>query len=88
MRKSKATPRWIFRLMFIFPGAVLAIFGLALLRQGVFWIAGYNARLGRLGYGPSLGYVGFGAIFLIIGLVPWPKDPGPLKKRDKWRTHI
>lgn len=88
MQKPKPPRQWIVRCIFALLGVGLATLGFGLAHEGIFWISGYSARLGGFAFIPSLWYVGLGAILLMIGIIPWPRDPGPLKKRSKWRTHV
>jgi hypothetical protein len=86
MRQRTPTREWPIRLAFILLGGLLAAAGLGAVHNGKFWIVGYNVRLGRVGIAPTLGFAVFGLLFVILGIVPWPKDPGKPQK-NKWKTH-
>ena len=86
MRQRTPTRQWPARLTFILMGGFLIVVGLEAVHNGHFWIAHFSARLGRTVIGPSLDFVVFGLILVILGIVPWPKDPGKPQK-DKWKTH-
>jgi hypothetical protein len=45
--------------------------GWEILHHGYLWVAQYNPRLGRVGYGPSLDYVAFGLVMVLVGVIPW-----------------
>ena len=50
--------------------------GWVAVHNGYFWIISYNARLGTVTNVASLEIAAVGAVFLVIGVVPWPKGPG------------
>jgi hypothetical protein len=74
MRKADSTPRWRARLLLVVIGGVISATGLAIVHMGYSWVAQSNTWVGTPGYAPSLAFVLFGLIFVIIGLVPWPKS--------------
>jgi hypothetical protein len=68
---------------------VLIAFGLATIFSGIvgltdehWWVASFNARLGRVGKAPTLGYIALGSIFLVIGVLPWKRISDWLEKRN------
>jgi hypothetical protein len=86
-------PEWPWRLVLIVLGVGLILLGREMIRQGYLWVAGYNPRLGRTGYGPSLDHVAFGLVMILIGVIPWKPifrmlDRRFLPKLKKPRTHV
>ena len=73
MTQKKPTPEpgWRARVILIAVGGSLIFLGREIIQQGDLWVAGYNARFGRFGYGPSLDYVMFGIAFVLVGIIPW-----------------
>lgn len=71
MKNLTPEPEWPSRVILVTVGAVLIFLGREIIRQGYLWVAGYNARLGRIGYGPSLDYVAFGLVMVLVGVIPW-----------------
>jgi len=56
-------------------GSFLAWLGLEGVQQRIWWVAGYNARLGTFGIAPVAGWVGLGALFFLLGVLSlfWPR---------------
>ena len=87
MRARPRPAQWKFRVGFVIGGTILALMGLGLTHTGIRWMA-VRARYTPFPEMPTLIFTLWGRIFLLIGLLPWPKDPGPTKRRQKWRTHL
>lgn len=79
--------RWPFRLLFVLLGLLIMLVGWEAIRQGYWWVRNYDATQGFIGYGTTLMFVFFGAIFVILGLVPWPKaESKPASKDDIYKV--
>jgi uncharacterized membrane protein len=88
MRKGAPTRQWPWRLLLILTGIAEVAMTLEAFREGNFWIIGYSAQLGRVGYTSTLGLAVIGVIIVFIGIIPWPKDRGKAPRKNKWRTHL
>jgi len=88
IKKPRPGRQWPIRLTFSSFGLLLIALGVGLFRRGILWYtareAGYGARITM----PTLGLATVGMVFLILGLIPWPKDPGSRKSDRKWKTHV
>jgi len=88
MKRKPLTRQWPLRLTFVSLGAGAAALGLAAWRAGYLWEIHYSANLGRVVMGPTLGWVMLGVFFIILGIIPWPKDRRSRKEDYKWKTHL
>jgi len=59
------------RLYFIVPGLLMIAFAIVAVSRDVWWIPGFSQKFGRATITASLTYGGLGAVFLVIGLLPW-----------------
>jgi hypothetical protein len=75
VKRNPEEQRWVARLVFVLFGALIAATGYEALHEGYLWTVGYSARLGRAGFGTTLGLVGMGVFFIILGVIPWPRAP-------------
>jgi O-antigen/teichoic acid export membrane protein len=78
--------QWPSRLLFVSLGLLMMLVGWEAIRQGYRWVRNYDATQGFIGYGTTLMFVFFGAIFVLLSLVPWPKpDIKPRSKDDMYK---
>jgi len=57
------------------------------IRQGYWWVRNYDATQGFIGCGTTLVFIFFGAIFVFLSLIPWPKpDLKPKSKDDIYKV--
>jgi len=68
------------RLVFILLGVLTAASGIAAFLGGHFGMTEY-AGADRLLAGPSLGLIAGGVLFMLLGMILWPKSPS--KRRDQ-----
>jgi hypothetical protein len=80
MKAEPTPPEERLRLVFILLGVVTAASGIAAFLGGHFGMQEY-AGADRLLAGPSLGLVAGGLLFILLGMILWPKSPS--KRRDQ-----
>jgi hypothetical protein len=68
------TRPWPLALTMMALGLFLAWLGLEGARQHIWWVEGYNFRLGTFGVAPTAGWFALGALFALLGLLSlfWP----------------
>lgn len=83
--RAATSTQWPFRMLFILLGLGVAWTGWEAIEHGYWWIRDYNPRLGIVAVGPSLGFVFMGALFVLMGLIPWPRTrKEPKSKNDMY----
>jgi len=70
-KKGTLSQATVFRIIAIILGSILLGLGWTAHSEGNFWIAGYNAQIGKRTTGPTLAWVVYGVILLIAGIFPW-----------------
>ena len=83
MLKTQRKRRLPARLTLVAMGTVLAVTGLAAIHMGYSWFAQENNYVGTPGYAPTLAFVFWGFILIVIGLIPLPKPRESKKHRGK-----
>ena len=58
--KRTPKPEWPWRLVLIIVGVGLILRGRGMLHQGYLWVAGFDARFGRIAHRPSVDYIVIG----------------------------
>ena len=76
---------WILRVVLVILGLFFVIFGLFEFTHGYFWHVSFSERFGRVAFTPALGLTAFGAIILMIGILPWQRISNWLERRDSNR---
>lgn len=91
--KRAPEPEWPWRLVLIIVGVGLILMGREMLHQGYLWVAGFDARFGRIAHRPSVDYIVIGLLTVLIGVLPWKPLFRLLERRflpkfKKPHTHV
>jgi hypothetical protein len=81
MKIDLSKARWVARLLVVAIGGIVAATGLADIHMGYWWVARENTLPGTPGLAPTLAFVFWGFIIIVLGLIPWPKSREPRKHR-------
>jgi hypothetical protein len=73
MKKPEIQSMWPLRVFFTGIGLIFLTLGLIGLKNGVHWIPGFSQTYGRPSFRPTSLLVVFGAIGVLIGIIPWGK---------------
>lgn len=80
--KPGPSPQWLLRMIFILLGLAPILLGWAAIEHGYWWLRNYDPILGFIGVAPTLAFVFMGALFIFIGLIPWPRAAVKNKSKD------
>lgn len=81
-RKPRSNLEWVFRGMFLLLGSLMIWMTWEAIHNGYWWVRSYNPNVGKIGTWPILSAASFGAIFVLIALIPWPRASAKHKSKD------
>jgi hypothetical protein len=80
--KDNSSILWWFRALFVVLGLGMGLIGWTAMKYGYWWVRAYNPNVGTVGTGPVLTIVFVAAMFVLIGLIPWPSARQNAKSKD------